>query len=205
MIDTYKTIDVEGEGLYKEKGSKFISIAIPVQSESEIKIILERYRKQYYDARHVCYAYRLGYTENSPYRMNDDGEPSGTAGKPIYGQILSQEITNVLIIVVRYFGGTKLGVSGLITAYKAAALDAIQNTDIVEKICTELLTVSYDFSLTNEAMRIVKDHNINVKGQTYDTACHLTVEVRLKNYETVKKAFVKIYGITIDSDNNEEN
>ena len=204
MIDTYKTIDKAGEGLYKEKGSKFIGIAIPVQSEDEIKTILEHYRKEYYDARHVCYAYKLGYTENSPYRMNDDGEPSGTAGKPIYGQILSQEITNILIIVVRYFGGTKLGVSGLITAYKAAALDAIQNTEIVEKICTELLTVSYDFGLTNEAMRIVKDHNINVKAQTYDTACHLTVEIRLSNYEIVKDAFRRIYGITINDEQNEE-
>lgn len=202
MTDTYNTIPSTGEGLYKEKGSKFIAFAYPVTTEAAIKSLLNQFHKEYHNARHICYAYKLGYNEKSLYRINDDGEPSGTAGKPIYGQILSHEITDVLIIVIRYFGGTKLGVSGLINAYKSAALEAIVNSGIIERIRQTSISVSYDFALTNEAMRVVKDHHLKISEQTYDTGCHLTVAVRLSDYDRVKSVFNSIYGITLDS--NEE-
>lgn len=198
MNDSYFTIKTEGEGLYKEKGSKFLAFAYPVKTLEEIKDILDRFRKEYHNARHICYAYKIGYDEQAAYRMNDDGEPSGTAGKPIYGQILSQELTDVLIVVVRYFGGTKLGVSGLINAYKTAAYEAINAAERIRQIRTQSLMVSYDFSLTNEAMRIVKDYQLNIKAQDYDTACHLKLEVRLSDYKRVRNAFEKVYGIQVD-------
>lgn len=198
MTDTYKTIKSAGEGLYKEKGSKFLGFAFPVNSEADIKTHLDHFHKEYHNARHVCYAYKLGYDDNSPFRMNDDGEPSGTAGKPIYGQILSHELTNILIIVVRYFGGTKLGVSGLINAYKSSSIEAINNCEIIEKIRSTSISLSYDFSMMNEAMRLVKDFNLQMIEQKYDEACHLKVAVRLSEYERVYKAFEKVYGINID-------
>lgn len=200
MTDTYNTITSAGEGLYKEKGSKFIAYSFPVQTEEEIKSILDEQRKVFYNARHICYAYKLGYDDNSPYRMNDDGEPSGTAGKPIYGQILSHELTDILIVVVRYFGGTKLGVSGLINAYKSATLDALNTSIIIEKVRQTTLKVNYDFALTNETMRIVKDYDLTVVKQSYDTGCHLTIKVRLSDYERVKSVFGKTYGITVEKD-----
>lgn len=200
LSDTYKTVKAAGEGLYKEKGSKFLAYVFPVKCESEIKEHLDYFHKEYHNARHICYAYKLGYDENAPYRMNDDGEPSGTAGKPIYGQILSHELTDILIIVVRYFGGTKLGVSGLINAYKSAALEAIVSTDIIEEIRTTALRLSYDFTMINEAMRLVKDHKLNIIRQEYDEACHLCVAVRLSEYERVYKAFEQVYGLNIKTD-----
>lgn len=205
MTDTFKTIASTGEGLYKEKGSKFIAYTYPVSSEIEIKDTLSNLHKEHHNARHICYAYKLGYDENSLFRMNDDGEPSGTAGKPIYGQILSNELTDILIVVIRYFGGTKLGVSGLINAYKSAALDAIKESEITEIIRQENLSISYDFALTNEAMRIVKDYNLKVIDQSYDTGCHLTISVRLSDYERVKGAFGKVYGISIHEDDETSN
>lgn len=198
-MDTYNTISSTGEGLYKEKGSKFIAFSFPVSSEDEIKTILEKFHKEYHNARHICYAYKIGYDENAPYRINDDGEPSGTAGKPIFGQILSHDLTDILIIVVRYFGGTKLGVSGLINAYKSAAFDAIENAGVIERIRYSTLSVSYDFALTNEAMRVVKDYKLKMSNQSYDTGCHLSVEVRLNEYERIKGVFENIYGVTLDN------
>lgn len=177
-----------------------MAFAYPVASEEEIKSILDRFHKEYHNARHICYAYKVGYDDNAPYRINDDGEPSGTAGKPIYGQLLSHELTDILIVVVRYFGGTKLGVSGLIHAYKSAAIEALESTSIVERVRKTLLTVSYDFALTNEAMRVVKDHNLKMIDQSYDTGCHLTVEVRLSEYERVKNVFSNIYGINLQKE-----
>jgi len=200
MTDTYNTIASKGEGLYKEKGSKFIAYAFPLNTEDSVKALLDQFHKEYHNARHICYAYKLGYDENAPYRINDDGEPSGTAGKPIFGQILSHELTDILIIVVRYFGGTKLGVSGLINAYKSAALEAIEAAGIVECIRYASLSINYDFALTNEAMRVVKDHNLKISEQTYDTACHLRVEIRLSEYDRVKGVFDNIYGITINTE-----
>lgn len=202
MTDTYNTIKSAGEGLYKEKGSKFLSFAFPVNSETDIKAHLAHFHKEYHNARHICYAYKLGYDDNSPFRMNDDGEPSGTAGKPIYGQILSHELTDILIIVVRYFGGTKLGVIGLINAYKSSSIEAINKCEIIEKIRTNSISLSYDFSMMNEAMRLVKDFNLQMLEQNYDEACHLKVAVRLSEYERVYKAFEQVYGINIDKKNN---
>lgn len=203
MTDSFKTISSRGEGLYKEKGSKFIACAYPIDSESQIKEILKNLHKEHHNARHICYAYKMGYDAQAAFRMNDDGEPSGTAGKPIYGQISSHELTDILIVVIRYFGGTKLGVSGLITAYKSASIEAINDCEIVEVIRQATLNVSYDFALTNEAMRIVKDYKLKVLDQSYDTACHLSVSVRLSDYERIVAVFTKVYGITIE-DNDED-
>ncbi len=200
MTDTYNSITTTGEGLYKEKGSKFLAFAYPVKKETEVKDILEHFHKEYHNARHICYAYKMGYDENAPFRMNDDGEPSGTAGKPIYGQLLSHELTDILIVVVRYFGGTKLGVSGLINAYKSASNDAIENTEIIEMIRTEPVSITYDFSLTNVVMRLVKDHQLSIIDQQYDNACHLTVMVRLSELEHLKTTFRNVYGIQLTSD-----
>ena len=154
--DTYKTITDIAEGIYTEKRSKFIAIAIPVRTIEEIKQHLDAYQKKYYDARHVCYAYMLGH-ERKDFRANDNGEPSGTAGKPILGQINSNELTDILVIVVRYFGGIKLGTSGLIVAYKAAAAEAIAAADIVERTVDEEITVSFEYPFMNDIMRIVKE------------------------------------------------
>ena len=150
--DTYKTIKSPAQGIYKEKGSKFISFAYPVKTESEVKLLLEENKKEYYDARHHCFAYILGY-DKSAWRLNDDGEPSGTAGKPIYGQLQSFDLTNTLLIVVRYFGGIKLGVSGLINAYKSAAKDALQNSSIIENTINELYKLIFPYEMINESMK----------------------------------------------------
>ena len=165
--DTYKTIVGQAEGIYTEKRSKFIAIALPVQTLDEIKEHLEVYQKKYYDARHVCYAYMLGH-ERKDFRANDNGEPSGTAGKPILGQINSNELTNILIIVVRYFGGIKLGTSGLIVAYKAAAAEAIAAAEIIEKTVDGDVTFWFEYPFMNDVMRIVKEEEPEIIEQSYD-------------------------------------
>ena len=167
MEDTYKTITEPSEGIYTEKRSKFIAIALPVSTHEEIKTHLETYQKKYYDARHVCYAYMLGH-ERTDFRANDNGEPSGTAGKPILGQINSNELTDILIIVVRYFGGIKLGTSGLIVAYKAAAAEAIATATIVEKTVDDEVTVLFEYPFMNDVMRIVKEEEPEILRQSYD-------------------------------------
>lgn len=175
--DTYKTVSKRSQGLYKDKGSRFISFAVPVKTESEIKAELDVIRKQFYDARHHCYAWILGF-DKSAFRANDDGEPSGTAGKPIHGQLLSNDLTNTLIIVVRYFGGIKLGVRGLIDAYKAAAADAIANNEIVTKIIHEVYVVSFDYVDMNDVMRIMKEENLDQIDQQFEIKCQLWFSVR---------------------------
>ena len=167
MADSFFTISAVSEGLYKDKGSKFLSFAIPVSSVEDIKPIIDDYRKRYYDARHVCYAYMLG-AERLVFRANDDGEPSGTAGRPILGQINSYNLTNILIVVVRYFGGILLGTSGLIVAYKEAARDAIENNKIIECQLTKEYKIGYGYDLVNEVMRIIKDCHATVEGTEYD-------------------------------------
>lgn len=175
--DTYKTIDIASSGLYKEKGSKFLSFAYPVQTETEIKKVLEELRKEYYDARHHCYSYVLGF-DKTAWRVNDDGEPSGTAGKPIYGQIQSADLTNILIVVVRYFGGIKLGVSGLINAYKAAAQDALKNASISERTINEIYKISFPYEMINDAMRLVKEESLQIVESSYDSEAFIVIKVR---------------------------
>lgn len=175
--DTYRTITALSEGIYTEKRSKFIAIALPVCTLEEVKQHLETYQKKYYDARHVCYAYMLGH-ERLNFRANDNGEPSGTAGKPILGQINSNELTDILIIVVRYFGGIKLGTSGLIVAYKAAAAEAISNATIIEKTVDDDVTVAFEYPFMNDIMRIVKEDEPEILEQSYDMDCLMKLRIR---------------------------
>lgn len=165
------------EGIYTEKRSKFIAIALPVRTVEEVKAHLETYQKKYYDARHVCYAYMLGH-ERKDFRANDNGEPSGTAGKPILGQINSNELTDILIIVVRYFGGIKLGTSGLIVAYKAAAAEAIAAATVIEKTVDETVTFLFEYPFMNDVMRVVKEEEPEILEQSYDMDCRMTLRIR---------------------------
>lgn len=180
MQDSFRTISQPSEGIYTEKRSKFLAFAIPVENVEEIKDIVAQYQKKYYDARHVCYAYMLG-AERTEFRANDNGEPSGTAGKPILGQINSNELTNILIIVVRYFGGIKLGTSGLIVAYKQAAAEAIAAAEIIEKTVDTDITFLFEYPFMNDVMRIVKEENPQIVNQGYDSDCSMTLRTRKGN------------------------
>ncbi|HTJ53125.1 MAG TPA: YigZ family protein [Cyclobacteriaceae bacterium] len=179
-VFSYQTIQSSSEGIYKEKGSKFLAFAYPVTSEEEIKNRIESLKKEYYDARHHCFAWMLG-AEKNQYRAFDDGEPNHSAGDPILGQIKSKNLTNVLVVVVRYFGGVKLGVGGLITAYKAAAEDALNKTSLIEREVTEVLQLSYSYSSTPEAMRLVKEFELNILSQDFNEDCQLKIEVKLRD------------------------
>ena len=181
--DTFKSLKAPSEGLYKEKGSKFLAFAYPVVSEDEVKAYLEQIRKKYYDARHHCYAYRLG-LNGDVWRYNDDGEPSSTAGRPIYGQILSRELSDVLIVVVRYFGGIKLGVPGLIRAYKSAAADALDHAETVEKVASELFSVTFDYTAMDRVMRVLKDMGISPLKYIAESECRMEMRVRLRDTDT---------------------
>lgn len=194
--DEFRTITGMAKGLYKEKSSKFIGIAVPVRDEDEVKGKLEEVRKQYHDARHHCYAFRLGY-KGETFRTNDDGEPSGTAGKPIYGQILSKELTDILIIVVRYFGGTKLGVSGLITAYKSASRDALEQAEIITGTIDDCYEVHFAYPLMNEVMRLVKNYKLKLLNQHFELTCTIVFLVRKSKSEEVHEKFSKINGVKI--------
>lgn len=175
--DTYKTIELPSSGIYKEKGSKFLSFAFPVKNETEIKSTLEQIKKEYFDASHHCFAYVIGY-DKSGWRINDDGEPSGTAGRPIYGQIQSFDLTNVLIVVVRYFGGIKLGVGGLITAYKVASQDALNNAKIVERTINEIYRLEFTYEQVNEAMKLVKEFGLQILESNFDTRSYIVYKIR---------------------------
>ena len=189
--DTYKTIADVSEGLYTEKRSKFIAAALPVKTVEEIKEHLEVYQKKYYDARHVCYAYMLGH-ERKDFRANDNGEPSGTAGKPILGQINSNELTDILVIVVRYFGGIKLGTSGLIVAYKAAAAEAIAAATILEKTVDDEVTVFFEYPFMNDVMRIVKEEEPEIVDQSYDMDCRMTLRIRRSCMPRLRERLSKV-------------
>ncbi len=189
--DTYKTIVAPAEGLYTEKRSKFIAIALPVSTVEEVKEQLDVYQKKYYDARHVCYAYMLG-PERKDFRANDNGEPSGTAGKPILGQINSNGLTNILIIVVRYFGGIKLGTSGLIVAYRTAASEAIVAATVIEKTVDEEVTVLFEYPLMNDVMRIVKEEGPAIVSQGYDTDCSMTLRIRRSLMPRLRQRLEKV-------------
>jgi len=177
MTDEYKTIASTGEGFYSEKRSKFLAFAHHVETVDEVKELLAGYRKKYYDARHVCYAYMLGATRKD-FRANDDGEPSSTAGKPILGQINSNELTDILIVVVRYYGGVNLGTSGLIVAYREAAADAIAHTTIVTRQVEEQVTYDFPYVMMNDVMRIVKELQPRIVSQTYDNTCRIVLAIR---------------------------
>lgn len=195
--DTYKTITDKAEGIYTEKRSKFIAIALPVRSVEDVKACLEEYQKKYYDARHVCYAYMLG-PERKEFRANDNGEPSGTAGKPILGQINSNGLTDILVIVVRYFGGIKLGTSGLIVAYKAAAAEAIGNAEVVERTVDATIGFRFEYPLMNEVMRIVKEEGPEIVSQGYDNDCLMTLRIRLSLMPKLKARLEKVEGLSFE-------
>jgi uncharacterized YigZ family protein len=194
--DTYKSISEVSEGLYKDKGSRFISFAFPVKSEEQIKEIMHELKKKYYDARHHCYAYVLGIEKNT-YRIYDDGEPSGTAGKPIYGQIQAHGLTNVLVVVIRYFGGIKLGVRGLINAYKGAAQDALNNASIVTLVEESGFRIFFDYKQMNEVMRIFKDNKLDTYGHQFELNCSLVFSVRNKLKDKVLFELSKVSNLHI--------
>lgn len=196
MSDTYKTIIAPTEGIYKEKGSKFLSFAIPVSSADEVKEIVKNYRKEYYDSRHVCYAYMLG-ADRKEFRANDDGEPSGTAGRPILGQINSRELTNILIIVVRYFGGILLGTGGLVVAYKEATTDALDQAEVIEKTVDETISILFDYVLMNEVMRIIKYTNAQISSQSFENQCEMQLSIRKQDAGLLSAKLAKIYGLQI--------
>lgn len=177
MSDTYLTIQDKSEGIYTEKRSKFLAFAHPVETIDEIKDLITDYKKKYYDARHVCYAYMLG-PERTDFRANDDGEPSSTAGKPILGQINSRELTNILVVVIRYFGGVKLGTSGLIVAYREAAAEALSAATVIEKTIEETVTFTFPYVMMNSVMRVVKELSPRIVEQKYDETCIITLAIK---------------------------
>jgi uncharacterized YigZ family protein len=195
--DTYKTISSASEEvLYKEKNSKFFGYAFPVSNEEEIKEYLDRLRKEHFSARHWCYAYQIG-TEKIQYRANDDGEPNNSAGMPIYGQIQSFEVTNVLVVVVRYFGGVKLGVGGLISAYKTAAQMALENSEIVEQTINKFFTISFEYVHLNKVMRIIKEKNLQIVSQKMEMDCEIQISIRKKNVQNLLDTLENLYEIKI--------
>ena len=196
-MDTYLTISSPSEALYKDKGSKFYAFAYPVQTVEQIKDILAEKRKEYYDARHVCYAYMLGYERNQ-FRANDDGEPSGTAGRPILGQINSSNLTDILIIVVRYFGGTLLGTSGLIQAYKTSAAEAIVAATIEERIVEKTFMSRFGYQDLNAVMRIMKDFDLAIVNQVQEMDCTLYFRIRLSDIDRVRDRFDKLDFVSFD-------
>lgn len=198
MVDTYRTITSQSEGLYKEKGSKFIAFAFPVQTEEQIKDYITLLKDEYFDARHHCYAYILG-AQKDKFRMNDDGEPSSTAGKPIYGQILSNDLTDILIVVIRYFGGTKLGVPGLINAYKTAAADAIANAEIVERTVNRIFTIQYDYIEMNSVMKVIKERNPDVLERRFENLCTMVLSIRESEADALLARLEKVETLTLIS------
>lgn len=191
MEDLYKTIAATSEGYYTQLKSKFYSFAIPVDTVDQVKDIVAHYRKKYYDARHVCYAYVIG-PDKSEFRANDDGEPSSTAGKPIHGQIVSRDLTNILVIVVRYYGGVNLGTGGLIVAYRSAAQEALDAAEIVEKQVEEVIVHNFQYAEMNAVMKVVKDTKCTVIAQNFDNDCTITLKIRQSEAEYLKERLKKI-------------
>ena len=192
MTDTYHTITNQiGEGYYTEKRSKFLAFAHHVETVDEVKELIAAYRKKYYDARHVCYAYMLG-AERTDFRANDDGEPSSTAGKPILGQINSNELTDILIVVIRYYGGVNLGTGGLIVAYKTAAADAIAHSQMEERQVEEIVSYTFTYPMMNDVMRIVKEMNSRIISQTFDNTCELKMSIRKSESDQLRARLKKL-------------
>ena len=195
-FDEYQTVTGTSEGLYKEKGSKFLAFVFPVKNEDEVKEILQELRKSHHDARHHCYAWAFG-PKRDQYRTNDDGEPSGTAGKPIFGQILSFNVTDILIVVIRYFGGTKLGVSGLINAYRQAAKEALDVAVIEVKTIQKIIRIAFEYPLMNDVMRIIKETEPLILNQTFELSCSMELSIRESDYGHLLNRFELLHGITI--------
>ncbi len=193
--DTYKTVASDARGLFKDRGSRFIAVVIPVSRQEEIKEKLEELRKEYHDARHHCYAWVLG-PDRQSWRANDDGEPSGTAGRPILGQINSRELTDILIVVIRYFGGTLLGVSGLINAYRSAAEDALSNARIIEKTVMQTYLVKFPYLAMNDVMRVLKEEECSQAAHSYGNDCSVEISVRSSAAERITERLRKIDGLT---------
>ena len=197
LNDTYKTIEqASPEILFKEKNSKFYGYAFPITTEEEVKEHIERLKKEHFSARHWCYAYQIG-TEKIHYRANDDGEPNNSAGMPIYGQLQSFEVTNVLVVVVRYFGGVKLGVGGLISAYKTAAQMALENTQIIEKTIDKHFSLSFSYVHMNKVMRIIKEKNLTILSQKMELDCEIVVATRKKNFQSFWDTFENLYEVQL--------
>ena len=196
MTDLYRTIPNPSEGIYKEKGSKFLAFAYPVSSEEEISKCKADLHKQYHDARHHCFAWRLG-PEKEIYRVNDDGEPSGSAGKPIFGQIQSRDLSDILVVVVRYFGGTLLGVGGLIRAYRSAASYALDQNAIIELRVFDSIRLEFGYVRMNSVMKLIKDYDLEFEDQLFDLDCSLTLKVWRRKSEQVVREFSKIEGCKI--------
>lgn len=195
--DTYKSFASTTTGIFKDKGSKFLAFGFPIKNEDQVKEIIIELKKKYHDARHHCYAYCIGINRDI-FRMNDDGEPSGTAGKPIYGQILSHNLSDVLIVVVRYFGGTLLGTSRLINAYKNAANYCIQNAHIIDHVVEIDFRIRFGYELLNQVMKLIKDYNLTQIDQNYTgTECNFHLSVRMSDYNSIIKKIKNIYGIDI--------
>ena len=195
--DSYKSIATEAKGLFKDNGSRFIAHAYPVETEEEVKEIVAALKKEYYDARHHVYAYRLGYLGDK-FRANDDGEPSGSSGRPVLGQIDSNELSDILVVVVRYFGGIKLGIPGLIRAYKTATADAIANAEIVEKIACKRYKVHFGYMGMNSVMKVFKDMGLDQKNQQFDMECSMETNVRLSQVDTFLERISDVEGCRVE-------
>ena len=195
--DSYKSIASEARGLFKDNGSRFIAHAYPVETEDEIKEIVAALKKEYYDARHHVYAYRLGHL-GEKFRANDDGEPSGSSGRPVLGQIDSNGLSDILVVVVRYFGGIKLGIPGLIRAYKTSTADALANAQIVEKIASRMFRISFGYTNVNDVMKVMKDMGLEQKNQKFDMECSIDTSVRLSQVDTFLERMQDVEGCNID-------
>lgn len=195
--DTFLTIESATEAVYKEKGSKFLAFASPISSETEAKELLADLRKQFFDATHHCFAYALG-RDHGIKRQSDDGEPNGTAGMPILNQIKSKKLTNILVVVVRYYGGTKLGAEGLVNAYKTSASECLTNAVIVEKIVCKKMKIFFEYLQMNEVMKIMKENDLQMISQKFDNDCQIILEIRESLVEKVQKQFEKIKNLVID-------
>ena len=195
--DSFKSIAAESRGLFKDNGSRFIAHAYPVETEEEVKEIVAALKKEYYDARHHVYAYRLGY-QGDKFRANDDGEPSGSSGRPVLGQIDSNGLSDILVVVVRYFGGIKLGIPGLIRAYKTATADAIANAEIIEKSASKMYRVHFGYMSMNNVMKVFKDMGLEQKNQSFDMECSLDTSVRLSNVETFLQRMADVEGSRVE-------
>ena len=197
--DTYLTIKAAAEGVFRDRGSKFLAFAYPITSDAEIKDIVTRLRAEHPKANHHCWAMRLG-TDRSVFRINDDGEPSGTAGRPILNVLLSRDVTNVLVVVVRYFGGTLLGVPGLINAYKQAAMDALNNAAIIDKLVQDVYTLQFAHEQMNDVMRLVKENSLSVLSQHFDNLCTLQISIRKTKVNEVLSKLEKLQGVKVNYD-----